>query len=121
MSNSQFSTLNSQLSKLAVFASGSGSNFEAIAQACVDGRVPAKIVLLVCDNANAYAIERAKKFDIPTLVLHPRDCGGKAAYEQRIVDRLNELEVDLVCLAGYMRIVGETLYNAYEPRSTDTM
>ena len=81
MSNSQFSTLNSQLSKLAVFASGSGSNFEAIAQACVDGRVPAKIVLLVCDNANAYAIERAKKFDIPTLVLHPRDCGGKAAYE----------------------------------------
>ena len=72
MSNSQFSTLNSQLSKLAVFASGSGSNFEAIAQACVDGRVPAKIVLLVCDNANAYAIERAKKFDIPTLVLHPR-------------------------------------------------
>jgi phosphoribosylglycinamide formyltransferase-1 len=100
--------------KLAVFASGSGSNFEAIAQACVDGRVPAKIVLLVCDNANAYAIERAKKFDIPTLVLHPRDCGGKAAYEQRIVDRLNELNVDLVCLAGYMRIVGETLYNAYE-------
>jgi phosphoribosylglycinamide formyltransferase-1 len=99
---------------LAVFASGSGSNFEAIAQACVDGRVPAKIVLLVCDNANAYAIERAKKFDIPTLVLHPRDCGGKAAYEQRIVDRLNELNVDLVCLAGYMRIVGETLYNAYE-------
>ena len=104
----------SELKNLAVFASGSGSNFEAIAQACVDGRVPAKIVLLVCDNANAYAIERAKKFDIPPLVLHPRDCGGKAAYEQRIVDRLNELNVDLVCLAGYMRIVGETLYNAYE-------
>ena len=107
--------MNCELNKnLAVFASGSGSNFEAIAQACVDGRVPAKIVLLVCDNANAYAIERAKKFDIPTLVLHPRDCGGKAAYEQRIVDRLNELNVDLVCLAGYMRIVGEKLYNAYE-------
>ena len=47
-------------------------------------------------------------------MLHPRDCGGKAAYEQRIVDRLNELNVGLVCLAGYMRIVGETLYNAYE-------
>ena len=109
--------MNCELNKnLAVFASGSGSNFEAIAQACVDGRIPAKIVLLVCDNANAYAIERAKKFDIPTLVLHPRDCGGKPAYEQRIVDRLNELNVDLVCLAGYMRIVGETLYNAYQGR-----
>lgn len=106
--------MKSDLTKIAVFASGSGTNFQAIADAAIAGEIPAEISILVCDNANAYVIERAKKLGIETLVLHPRDCGGKAAYEQRIVDRLRELGVQLICLAGYMRIVGETLYQAFE-------
>ena len=56
------------MKKIAVFASGSGSNFQAIAEACQNGIIEAKIVLLVCDNANAYAIERARKLQIPAFV-----------------------------------------------------
>lgn len=101
------------MTNLAVFASGSGTNFQAIAEACRDGRIDAQVVLLVCDRQGAYAIERAKALGIDTLVLHPRECADKADYECRIVDRLLQLNVDLVCLAGYMRIVGPTLYDAF--------
>lgn len=99
---------------LAVFASGSGTNFQAIAEACADGRLQAKVSLLVCDNEKAYAICRAEKLGIETLVLHPRQCANdKVEYERRIVEHLNRLDIDLVCLAGYMRIVGPTLFGAY--------
>lgn len=102
---------------LAVFASGSGTNFQAIAEACAEGRIPARVVLLVCDQEKAYAIQRAKSLGIETLVLHPRQCGNdKSEYERRIVERLNQLDVSLVCLAGYMRIVGSTLFEAYGGR-----
>lgn len=104
------------MENIAVFASGSGTNFEAIAAACAAGTVPARVALLVCDQEKAYAIERAKRLDIPVLVLHPRQCTDKAEYERRIVERLNSEHVSLICLAGYMRIVGETLYNAFKGR-----
>lgn len=105
-----------RMTRLAVFASGGGTNFQAIADACADGRLAARVVLLVCDNREAYAIRRAEMMGIETLVLHPRDCGGKPEYERRIVDALDAAGVDLVCLAGYMRIVGETLFGAYGGR-----
>lgn len=99
---------------LAIFASGSGTNFQAIAEACNAGKIKAKVALLVCDKTDAYAIERAKKLGIDTLVLHPKQCADKVDFEQRIVDRLNHEQIDLICLAGYMRIVGPTLFNAFE-------
>lgn len=108
--------MKSNLTKIAVFASGSGTNFQAIAEAAIAGDIPVEIALLVCDNDKAFVIERAKSLGIETLVLHPRDCGGKQAYEQCIVNRLKALDVKLICLAGYMRIVGETLFNAFENR-----
>lgn len=108
--------MKSNLTKIAVFASGSGTNFQAIAEAAIAGDIPVEIALLVCDNDKALVIERAKTLGIGTLVLHPRDCGGKQAYEQCIVNRLKALDVKLICLAGYMRIVGETLFNAFENR-----
>lgn len=102
--------------RLAVFASGSGSNFEAIAAACAEERLQAEVVVLVCDKQGAYAIERAAKFNIPTLVLHPKEFDSKRDYEKAIADRLDELEVELVCLAGYMRIVGDELLGRYGGR-----
>ena len=108
--------MDQKISNIAVFASGSGTNFQAIAEACADGRIAARIVLLVCDNANAYAIHRAKMLGIDTMVLHPRQCEDKADYERKIVDRLQLLNVELVCLAGYMRIVGPTLFEAFGGR-----
>lgn len=104
------------MTNLAVFASGSGTNFQAIAEACNNGTVAARVVLLVCDNHNACAIQRAEKLGIDTLVLHPRECADKADYERRIVERLQQCNVSLVCLAGYMRIVGPTLFEAFGGR-----
>lgn len=102
--------------RIAVFASGNGSNFEALAAACADGRLNAEIALCVVDKPKAYVIERAAKYGIPTLVVSPKDFPSKRDYEKCIADRLDEEKVSLVCLAGYMRIVAEELLSRYEGR-----
>ncbi len=101
---------------IAVFASGSGTNFEAIAQACADGRLDARIALMVCDVPGAKVISRAERFGVETLVFNPKSYSNKAAYEAEIVRALDARNIALVCLAGYMRIVGPTLLGAYEGR-----
>ena len=101
---------------LAVFASGEGTNFEAIARACADGVLAAEVVLLVCDKPDAPVVESAARFGIDTFVFSPRDYADKAAFETEIVRALDARKVDLVCLAGYMRIVGDTLLGAYAGR-----
>ena len=102
--------------KIAVFASGSGTNYEAIAQACAEGRIDAEVVLLVCDKPGAKVLERAERFGTETFVFSPKSYDGKAAYEAEIVRRLDASGAELVCLAGYMRIVGETLLASYGGR-----
>lgn len=102
--------------KLAIFVSGGGTNFEAIVEACEQGRVSATVQLMVCDNPNAYAIERAKRRGIEALVLTPRSFKSKADYEAEIIGELQAHDIDLICLAGYMRIVGPTLFEAYSNR-----
>jgi len=102
--------------KLAVFASGNGTNFEALAQACADGRLDAEIVLMVCDKPGAFVCERAARFGVETFVFRPGDYDCKASYEREIVARLREKGVGLVCLAGYMRIVSDVLLSAYGGR-----
>ena len=104
------------MKKLAVFASGNGSNYEAIAAACADGRIDAEVVLLVCDNPCAYVLRRTEKFGTPTLVFNPRDYKCKAEFERPIADKMDALGVDLVCLAGYMRIIGDVLLKRYGGR-----
>ncbi|HNW68369.1 MAG TPA: phosphoribosylglycinamide formyltransferase [Bacteroidales bacterium] len=104
------------MKNIAIFASGSGSNFEAIAQACTNGTIPAQIVLLVCDQPGAYVIERAKKYHIRCLIASPEEYPSKTDFEQEIVLELNQLNVNLICLAGYMRIVSNTLLSAYSGR-----
>ena len=99
--------------KIAVFASGYGSNFEVIARAAKAGEIPAEVVLLVCDKAEARACQIAEQMNIPMFVFSDKEYASKAEYEAAIVERCKQAEVELICLAGYMRIVGETLLNAY--------
>lgn len=101
------------MKKLAIFASGNGSNFEALAAACAEGRIDAKVALCVCDKAGAYVIERAAKYGVEVLVFNPKEYGSKAEYERLVADRMDTLGIDLVCLAGYMRIVGDELLGRY--------
>jgi phosphoribosylglycinamide formyltransferase-1 len=102
--------------RLAVFASGSGTNFEAIAQACADGRIQASVALLVCDKPGAYVLERAKRFGVETFVFTPKAYARKADFEREIAGRMDALGIDLVCLAGYMRILGEEMLSRYKGR-----
>ena len=102
--------------KLAVFASGSGSNYEAIVEACRDGRIDADVVLLVCDKPGAKVLERAKRYGTESYAFKPKDFESREAYESVIADMLDERGVDFVCLAGYMRIVGKVLLSRYENR-----
>lgn len=102
--------------RIALFASGNGTNFEAIVTACERGELPAEAVLLVCDKPGATVVGRAARHGVATFVFSPKDYGSKADYEREIVARLDAAGVELVCLAGYMRIVGEVLLGAYEGR-----
>ncbi len=102
--------------KLAIFASGSGTNFQAILDAVKQGTLEAQIPLLVCDKPGAKVIERAEKAGIETFVFSAKDYGSKAEFEEVMVSKLREKEIDLVVLAGYMRLVGETLLSAFTNR-----
>lgn len=103
--------------KLAIFASGSGSNFEAIVQAVQQGQLQGvEVTLLVCDKPGAKVLERAERLGIEAFVFDPKAYAGKVAFEAEIVAQLQKRGVSLVVLAGYMRLVGETLLHAYEGR-----
>ena len=102
------------MKNIAIFASGSGTNFEALIEACEKKEINAKVVLMVCDNPNAYVIERAKNHNTDMFVFNPKDYDKKSEYEKIIVDYLNKYNIDLVCLAGYMRICGKVLLESYE-------
>ena len=71
---------------------------------------------MVCDVPSAAVVEKAARRGVKSFVFSPKDYAGKAAYESEIVRLLDAAGVDLVCLAGYMRIVGDTLLKAYEGR-----
>lgn len=99
--------------KIAVFASGNGSNFEAIAQACLKGRLDARVALCVCDRPGAYVSERARRLNVPVLELKPKSFASKEEYEKEILSYLKKYEINFICLAGYMRIIGEVLLSAF--------
>lgn len=104
------------MKKIAVFASGGGTNFEAIVTASERSEIPAEVALLVCDKPSAAVVERAARHKVETFAFSPKDYASKAGYEREIVRRLDAAGVELICLAGYMRIVGEELLKAYEGR-----
>ncbi|EGE55054.1 phosphoribosylglycinamide formyltransferase [Streptococcus parauberis] len=95
--------------RLAVFASGNGSNFQVIAE-----QFP--VAFLFTDKRQAYAVERANNLGVAHYSFELKEFASKEAYEEAIVALLDEHEIDLICLAGYMKIVGPTLLDAYEGR-----
>ncbi|MTB65094.1 phosphoribosylglycinamide formyltransferase [Streptococcus sp. zg-86] len=97
------------MKKIAVFASGNGSNFQVIAE-----RFPLEFVF--SDHRDAYVLERAKNLGVTAYAFELKEFENKAAYEHAIVELLDQHQVDLVVLAGYMKIVAETLLSRYEGR-----
>ncbi|MFA5846003.1 MAG: phosphoribosylglycinamide formyltransferase [Thermodesulfovibrionales bacterium] len=102
--------------KAGVLASGRGSNFQAIIDAIEKGNLKASIELLITDNPSAFAIERAKKHNIKYLFINPREFAAKDVFFSRIADELKAKGVELVILAGFMRIVRKPLIAAFPGR-----
>jgi len=104
------------MKKIAVFASGNGSNFQAIIDNIEKGNLNAGIEVLVTDNPNCFAIERARKHNIPVFAFTPQHYASKEEYERDLAFFLIEKNVSLIVLAGYMRLIGTVLLSAFPNR-----
>lgn len=103
-------------SKIAVFASGSGSNFQALYDAIEEGKLQAELTVMITDKPEAYVVQRAKQAGIEALAFAPKTFTSKAAYETQIIKELQAREVEWIVLAGYMRLVSDVLLQAYPNR-----
>jgi len=102
--------------KLAVLASGRGTNFLALREAIQLGDLDAEICGLFSDQAGAPALDRAREMGVPTFAIQPSAYSTRADYETELVDKLRALDIDVVVLAGYMRLVGPVMLAAYKLR-----
>jgi len=96
-----------------VLASGRGSNFQAIIDAIHAGKLSAEVAVLITDNPGAFAIERARQHNIDCVVVNPSDFSSRDAFYASIAEELRKRNTGLVVLAGFMRIVGKVLIDAY--------
>ncbi|MCK4021797.1 phosphoribosylglycinamide formyltransferase [Streptococcus suis] len=97
------------MKRIAVFASGNGSNFQVISEQF-------EVAFVFSDRRNAYVLERAEKLGVPTFTFELKEFADKQTYEEAIIQLLDQHQIDLVVLAGYMKIVGPTLLAQYEGR-----
>ncbi len=100
--------------KIGVLVSGRGTNLQAIIDAIENGQVDARIVLVLSDQPDAPALDRANKHGIESMWLDPKQFSGKMEYDRAVAGKLKEKGVDLVCLAGYMRILGPEFIRTFE-------
>ena len=101
---------------IAVLVSGGGTNLQALIDAQGKTLNSGKITLVVANNANAYALERAKKAGIDTAVVLKKDCGSQEAFENKLMEVLTAHSIDLIVLAGFMTILTEGFTSAYPNR-----
>lgn len=90
---------------IAVLVSGNGTNLQAIIDAANSGYIKAQLLVVISDKGDAYALERAKKAGIDTLFMDPRIFKSEEDYDKAVVRYLKDNKIDLVCLAGYMRVL----------------
>jgi len=105
-----------QTLRLGVLASGSGSNFEAIAQAIEAGQLNAQIPVLIYNNPGAKVLERAQRWKIPAVLLNHREFRSREDLDRAIIQILQEHQIDWVIMAGWMRIVTSVLIDAFPNR-----
>lgn len=102
--------------KIAVLVSGRGTNLQAIINAIKKGRIDGEIKIVISDNPKAYALQRAKKNKITTQVVPYKEFRSKEEYELEILRHLDDYKIDLIVLAGYMRILSPELVKKYRYR-----
>ncbi len=102
--------------RIAVLASGNGSNLQALIDSINEGYIDGRIVLVLSNNPKAYALERAKEAGIDNQVVLPQDFSDRSDYDKELIRLLKEYEVDLAVLAGYMLICSKQLVEEYRGR-----
>lgn len=102
--------------KLAVLASGSGTNLQAIIDDVLSGYIPAELKIVISDKKGAYALYRAEQAGIATQVVLPKDFASREEYDAKVVEILKANGVEYVALAGYMRLVSKVFLDAFPNR-----
>lgn len=102
--------------RVAIFASGNGTNFEVLAKHFQSGDIPGELSLLFCNHPDAPVMKRAQRLGVPAENFTVKSCGGKEEYEKQLLQLLKKYQIDFIALAGYLRVVGPTILNQYEHR-----
>lgn len=101
---------------LAVLISGRGSNLQALIESCAKTDFPARIAIVISNVPGAYGLERAQKAGIASAVINHKDYQGREAFENALLKKLDEYDIDLVCLAGFMRVLTPHFINRWPER-----
>ena len=103
--------------RVAVLVSGGGTNLQATIDAVKDGTITnTELVAVISNNANAYALTRAKENGIEALCISPKDYADRADFHKALLEKINELKVDLIVLAGYLVKIPEEMVHQYSHR-----
>ena len=112
---SEFPQINPKV-KIGVLASGEGSNFESIIKSIRNKQLCAQISILIVNNPKCLAIDKAIKYSIPYVIINHKDCNSRLEHDKLVMNKLDEYFVELVVMAGWMRIVGEEIINMFKNR-----
>ena len=99
--------------RVAILASGNGTNFEALTKQFQVGEIPGNEALMFCNHPNAQVIKRAERLGVPHETFSVKECGGKDTYEERLLKVLQDYQIDFIVLSGYLRMVGPKILNEY--------
>ncbi len=107
----------SKKARIAVLVSGGGTNLQALINSQNKGVINSgEIKLVISNNSNAYALKRAQKADIDTAIVLKKECKDQLDFEAKIIKKLEEYEIDLIVLAGFMSILSESFTSKYSNR-----
>ena len=102
--------------KIAVLISGNGSNMLNIVKSTLSGEIKSKVVTIVSNNPDALGIKRAKKYDIPIEIINDKSFKNKDEYEDSLTKHLLDRKINLICLAGFMKILSKKFVNKWEKK-----
>ncbi len=102
--------------RIGVLVSGRGTNLQALIDATEKGEIPAEVVIVISNKKDAYALERAKRHNIPALYISHKEFPSREEFEKALIEELDKKKVDLVCLAGFMRVLSPYFVNLYRMR-----
>lgn len=104
------------MKSIVVLISGSGSNLQALLDACAAGFIDGRVVAVISNKAKVYGLQRAKDAGVPTQVISHKDYADRFAYDQALINVIDQYQADLVVLAGFMRILTPEFVEHYQGR-----